>query len=101
MYKFFFLAPVNHKGMNNEKNDLGRSTERYLNTNGRWSGFPPKKNNTLLVWDSKEDAQQAIAIAETYGRKMNLCYVEFSNSKLLDRIILFSNDYAFCLKGYI
>lgn len=101
-YHYYFLSPANHKGMDNEKINLGRSTERYLNINGRWSGLSPRKtNNKLLAWEHKDEALNAIALANSFGRKMNLCSVDFTNKKLLEKIVIYNSDYILCLKGYI
>ncbi|MEX6285795.1 hypothetical protein AB6F89_22945 [Providencia hangzhouensis] len=101
MDNIYMLVPARHKSMGNEKQLQGRATERYLNTNGRWSSFPPKKNNYLLYWTSLDDAQKAIVIACSYGRKMEVMNISSSHTNILDRMVLFNDDHLPCLKGYI
>ncbi|PHM67976.1 hypothetical protein [Xenorhabdus sp. KJ12.1] len=101
MYQVYMLSPSAHKSMERERDTLGRETERHLNTNGRWSGFPPKRDNRLLYWSSFEEAQQAANQMMLWRkRKINVSLVGFSDQRILERLIPFEDKYIPCLQGY-
>ncbi|EMO4164835.1 TPA: hypothetical protein SMQ11_003800 [Proteus mirabilis] len=100
MFIVYMLSPDNDKGMEREKEMLGRATERYLNINGRWSGFPPKRANKLLYWLSLEEANQSADLARNYRKKeISVTKIGFSNKRIMERLELFDTQYISCLKG--
>ncbi|BDR99792.1 hypothetical protein NUITMVP1_37010 (plasmid) [Proteus mirabilis] len=75
--------------------------DRYLNTNGRWSAFPPKKNISLLYWNSRDEILKSAEIAINSGRNVHICKISTTEKVNQDRMINYNENHLSCLTGYI
>ncbi|HBC6005036.1 TPA: hypothetical protein KEV93_003294 [Proteus mirabilis] len=99
--EYYLLSPASHKGVENEHANSGRMLDRYLNTNGRWSAFPPKKNISLLYWNSRDEILKAAEIAINSGRNVHICKISTTEKVNQDRMINYNENHLSCLTGYI
>lgn len=99
--KVYLLSPGKgtHKSIDYEERQFGRATERYLNTNGRWSSFPPQRDNRLLYWNDIESARKAENEMSVW-RKMKISITEVRSGNM-EKVILFGDEYIPCLRGYL
>ncbi|MEX6186103.1 hypothetical protein AB6G20_21795 [Providencia hangzhouensis] len=99
--EYYLLSPASHKGVENNMQTQDRMLDRYLNTNGRWSAFPPKKNISLLYWSSREEILKAAEIAINSGRDVHICKISTNGKVNQDRMINYNENHLPCLTGYI